>query len=300
LRTAKRITLAQIDTVVFEFASVLRRLQEAKDLPLLDELLSSTLTCSPPQLPFQLFDLIHKIKESEILRSHILATLGSRTKQLILIGNKRQLRPKVNNCRHSVEKGEGCDLNRSIFERLVWEDFPHQILNEQQCMRPELSSLIRQLTYPALVDASKTLDRPDLRGFQDNVIFVNHTYPEQDIPKLADRKDTNSSSKQNTFEADMVLKCVHYLGQQGYRQENFMVLDPYLAQLHLLRDLLSRENEPILNDHDFYDLGRAGLVPAVSPQLSRRPIRIATIGKSHSSHYFISRSLHVFSTLHKS
>jgi AAA domain len=271
-----------------------------KDLPLLDELLSSTSTCSPPQLPFQLFDLIHKIKESGILGSHILAALGSRTKQLILLGDNRQLRPKVNNCRLSLEKGEGCDLNRSFFEKLVWEGFPHQILNEQHCMRPELSSLIRQLTYPALVDASKTLDRLDLRGFQDNVIFVNHTYPEEDIPQLAYQKDMSSSSKQNTFEADMVLKCARYLGQQGYGQENFVVLTPYLAQLHLLQDLLSRENELILNDHDFYDLGRAGLVPAVSAELSRRPIRIATIGKSHSSHYFISRSLHVLDTLHKS
>ena len=215
----------------------------------------------------------------EILESHIITALGSRTKQLILIGDHKQLRPKVNNHRLSVEKGERYDLNRSLFERLVLKGFPHQTLAEQHCMRPEISSLIRQLTYPDLVNAPKTLGRPNLRGFRDNVVFVNHTHPEDDMPHLADRKDMSFSSKQNTFEGDMVLKCVRYLGQQGYGQEKIVVLTPYLAQLHLLRNLLSKENDPILNDLDSYDLVRAGLLSAASARLSRRPIRIATIGK---------------------
>jgi len=216
----------------------------------------------------------------EILESHIITALGSRTKQLILIGDHKQLRPKVNNHLLTIEKGRGYDLNRSLFERLVLKGFPHQTLTEQHRMRPEISSLIRQLTYPNLVDAPKTLGRPDLRGFRDNVVFVNHNNPEDDIPRLADRNDMSSSSKQNTFEGHMILKCVRYLGQQGYGQEKVVVLTPYLAQLHLLRELLSRENDPILNDLDSYDLVRAGLLPAASARLSRRPIRIATIGKN--------------------
>ncbi len=216
----------------------------------------------------------------EILESHIITAPGSRTKQLILVGDHKQLRPKVNNHLLSVEKGGGYDLNRSLFERLVLKGFPHQTLTEQHRMRPEISSLIRQLTYPDLVDAPNTLGRPDLRGFRDNIVFVNHTYPEDDIPHLTDRKDMSSSSKQNTFEGDMVLKCVRYLGQQGYGQEKVVLLTPYLAQLHLLRELLSKENDPILNDLDSYDLVRAGLLPAASARLSRRPIRIATIGKN--------------------
>ncbi len=99
------------------------------------------------------------------------------------------------------------------------------------------------------------------------------------MPQVADRRDMSSSSKRNTFEGDMVLKCVRYLGQQGYGQDKIVVLTPYLAQLYLLRDLLSKENDPILNDLDSYDLVRAGLLPAASARLSRRPIRIATIGK---------------------
>jgi len=231
-------------------------------------------------------DVLLVEEAGEILESHIITALGCRTKQLILIGDHKQLRPKVNNHRLSVEKGEGYDLNRSLFERLVVKGFPHQTLTEQHRMRPEISSLIRQLTYPDLVDARKTLSRPNLCGFRDNILFVNHTYPEDNMPQVSDRRDMSSSSKRNTFEGDMVLKCVRYLGQQGYGQNKIVVLTPYLAQLHLLRELFSKENDPILNDLDSYDLVRAGLLPAASARLSRRPIRIATIGRHEFPAWF--------------
>jgi hypothetical protein len=64
LRSAKQITLVQINTAVFACAPVLKRLQEAKELPLLDELLSSCSTNSPLHSPPQLIDLICKIREN--------------------------------------------------------------------------------------------------------------------------------------------------------------------------------------------------------------------------------------------
>lgn len=224
-------------------------------------------------------DVLLVEEAGEILESHILTALGPHTKQMILIGDHKQLRPKVNNYRLSVEKGEGYDLNRSLFERLVLKGFPHQILTKQHRMRPEISSFVREMTYPDLLDAPKTLNRPDLRGFQDNVVFVNHNHLEDDLPQVAELGDVGSS-KQNSFEASMVLKCVRYLAQQGYGQDKIVVLTPYLGQLHLLRGLLSKDNDPILNDLDSYDLVRAGLLPAASARLSKRPIRLATIGKN--------------------
>lgn len=223
------------------------------------------------------------VEAGEILESHILTALGPKTQQLVLIGDHKQLRPKVNN-HLSVERGEGYDLNRSLFERLILKGYPHQTLLTQHRMRPEISSLVRSLTYPDLVDAPKTLGRPDLRGFQDNLIFVNHTRPEDENREIASEKDmTSLSSKRNLFEAEMVLKCVRYLAQQGYGTEKIVVLTPYLGQLQLLRTVLSKENDPILNDLDSYDLVRAGLMPAASAKLSKRPIKLSTIGKRHYS-----------------
>ncbi|MCJ1427130.1 hypothetical protein MMC29_005033 [Sticta canariensis] len=223
-------------------------------------------------------DVLLVEEAGEILESHILTALGPETEQMILIGDHRQLRPKVNNYRLSVEKGEGYDLNRSLFERLMIRGYPHQTLMQQHRMRPEISSLVRVLTYPNLVDAPKTRGRDNLRGFQDNVIFLDHSHLEDNNPEIANQKDMSSfSSKRNTFEAEMVLQCVRYLAQQGYGTEQIVVLTPYLGQLQLLQKLLSKNNDPILNDLDSYDLVRAGLLPAATAKLSKNPINLSTI-----------------------
>jgi hypothetical protein len=215
----------------------------------------------------------------EILESHILTAMTPATKQLILIGDHKQLRPKVNNYLLTAEKGEGYDLNISMFERLVRAGVPHTTLNKQHRMRPQISALVRSLTYPELEDAEKTRGRPDLRGFQDNVIFVSHTRPELNADRIADRRDEGAkTSKENAYEADMVLKCVRYLGQQGYGTGDIVILTPYLGQLSLLTKTLSVENDPILNDLDSYELIRAGLLSPAGANVSKRKLRISTIG----------------------
>jgi AAA domain len=216
----------------------------------------------------------------EILESHVLTAMSPDTKQLALIGDHKQLRPKINNYALTVEKGGGYDLNRSLFERLVLAGYPHTTLTNQHRMCPEISALVRHLTYPDLLDDKKTLTRPSPRGLQDRVIFFNHDHPEDDAVQIADRRDEGAkASKRNVFEVEIVVKVVRYLAQQGYGTNKLVVLTPYLGQLHLLRGRLSDENDPILNDLDSFDLVRAGLLSRASAQLAKRPIRISTIGK---------------------
>ena len=219
-------------------------------------------------------DVLLVEEAGEILESHILTALGPETKQMVLIGDHKQLRPKVH-WDLSVENGDGYDLNRSLFERLVLKGYPHHVLSQQHRMRPEISALARQLTYPDLVDAPKTQGRPDLRGFQDNLIFVNHS--EEELEPSENQPSAGFASRQNQFEASMALKCVRYLGQQGYRTDNIVILTPYLGQLGLLLDELSKENDAILNDLDSHDLVRAGLMPAATADVNKPPIKIATI-----------------------
>ncbi|KAJ7494732.1 P-loop containing nucleoside triphosphate hydrolase protein [Mycena galericulata] len=198
----------------------------------------------------------------EILESHVLTAIGQATDQLILIGDHQQLRPKVNNYSLTVEKGDGFELNRSLFERLVLRGYPHHTLTQQHRMRPEISDLVRQLTYPNLIDAGSTHNRPIIKGLRDVIVFINHTCPEDELREVSDRRDMgSSSSKQNTFEVEMVLKIVRYLGQQGYGSDQLVVLTPYLGQLSLLKTSLARENDPLLNDLDLQELIKAGLQP---------------------------------------
>ncbi|KAF2813185.1 P-loop containing nucleoside triphosphate hydrolase protein [Mytilinidion resinicola] len=214
----------------------------------------------------------------EILESHVLTAMTPNSKQLILIGDHKQLRPKVNNYALTVEKGDDYNLNQSLFERLVLSGANHETLSLQHRMCPEISSLVRQMTYPELEDAPKTQNRPPLKGFQDRVMFITHDYPELNAGRIAERRDEGSQvSKENIYEVDMVLRCVRYLGQQGYGTGDIVVLTPYLGQLQLLRTKLGEENDPILNDLDSYDLVRAGLLPPASAGVSKRTIKISTI-----------------------
>lgn len=170
-------------------------------------------------------------------------------------------------------------MNLSLFERLVLKQYPHKTLSEQYCMRPEIAALVRELTYPDLVDAATTHNRPSLRGVRDDLVFITHAHPEDEMAKISDRSDMSSkSSKTNRYEVEMVLKVVKYLGQQGYGTEKIVILTPYLGQLQELRTALAKDNDPVLNDLDSYDLVRAGLVPAATANTAKKTIRLATIG----------------------
>lgn len=216
----------------------------------------------------------------EILESHVLTAMNSKTKQLILIGDHKQLRPKIDNYALTVEKGDGYDLNRSLFERLVLAGYPHTTLSKQHRMCPEISALIKRLTYPDLQDDPKTMNHPFPRGLQDRVIFIDHEHPEDNFMEISDRCNEGAKgSKKNLFEVEIVLKIVRYLGQQGYGTDKLVVLTPYLGQLQLLRECLSKENDPVLNDLDSHDLVKAGLLTQASAKHSKRKICISTIGQ---------------------
>jgi hypothetical protein len=196
----------------------------------------------------------------------------------------RQLRPKVNNYLLTVEKDAGYNLNRSLFERLVLKGYPHETLSQQHRMRPEISELVRHLMYPDLTDAPKTHNRPNLRGVRDNVVFIHHARPEDTLQEMRQDEEPGDvdigrkSSKTNTYEVQMVLQILRYLGQNGYGTDKTVLLTPYLGQLRALQKALQATNDPILNDLDNADLVRAGLVSEAAANVTKSPIRLATIG----------------------
>ncbi|KAG1880008.1 AAA domain-containing protein [Suillus subluteus] len=221
-------------------------------------------------------DVLLVEEAGEILESHVLTILGQNTSQMILIGDHKQLRP---NYKLTVEKGDGFELDRSLFERLVLEGFPRETLTVQHRMRPEISAFIKKLTstYPDLTDAPKTRGRDDIRGVRNNIIFIEHTHLEDNNSRISDKDDEASSGlKQNTYEVEMIWKIARYLAQQGYGTERLVVLTPYLGQLSKLQDAMKRDNDPVLNDLDSHDLIRAGLM-SPAEKTSKKRIGLATI-----------------------
>ena len=64
-------------------------------------------------------DVVIVEEAGEILEAHVLTSLTASTKQLILIGDHLQLRPKVECHDLTVVANKGYSLDKSMFERLV-------------------------------------------------------------------------------------------------------------------------------------------------------------------------------------
>ncbi|GFH25752.1 NFX1-type zinc finger-containing protein 1 [Haematococcus lacustris] len=199
----------------------------------------------------------------ELLEAHVLTSLSTKTKHLVLIGDHKQLRPKVESYSLQKESGRGYDLNVSLFERLVLSGFPHASLAVQHRMHPDISRLVRP-TYPALHDHPSVAQHPAVKGLgQHRVVFIHHEVPE-------DGEDSNSGwhaskvqqSKVNSHEVGMVRAVVTYLLQQGYAKEQLVVLTPYLGQLLELKQALAKEMGAAVDEMDMADLRKA-----VLPQL---------------------------------
>ncbi|KAG9497512.1 hypothetical protein J7337_010373 [Fusarium musae] len=223
-------------------------------------------------------DVILVEEAGEILEAHIITAMSASVKQLILIGDHKQLRPKVGNYLLTKEKGEGYDLNVSLFERLVIQGRHFTALEEQHRSHPDISQYPRMLAYPELKDVPSTSDRQLIRGLKSRVTFVHHERPEDTMDDVAERRDpTAKATKRNPYEAMMVLRMVRYLSQNGYKTENMVVLTPYLGQLFLLKETLRKEMDPWLNDVDNHDLVRAGLVTQAAAKVNKKPLRLSTI-----------------------
>ncbi|GAO16373.1 hypothetical protein UVI_02049720 [Ustilaginoidea virens] len=220
-------------------------------------------------------DLVLVEEAGEILEAHIVTALGPSVKKLVLIGDHKQLRPKVNSYDLTVEKGDGYNLNVSLFERLIQQGHAYTTLREQHRSHPDISHFTRRLAYEHLQDHPKTSERQKIRGLKGRVIFVHHEHQED---KLSDGGESaRGESKKNLFEAKMVLKTVRYLGQQGYKSKNMVVLTPYLGQLSLLKSQLSTTHDPWLDDLDSNNLVQAGLMTEATAQLNKEPLRLSTI-----------------------
>ena len=147
-------------------------------------------------------------------------------------------------------------------------------------MRPQISALVRSLTYPDLVDSKNVKNRPHLAGIQADVIFVDHRVSE-DAALAA--MSSSQQSHINTFEAKMVACILRHLLLQGYKASQIVVLTPYLGQLQVLRNELPRVIKEIrvdFGDLDFEDLEKIVGEDAESIYLHTKKsesIRVATI-----------------------
>lgn len=170
----------------------------------------------------------------ELLESQVLSCLHPNLQHLIMIGDEKQLRPKVNS--YNLEKEY--DFAISLFERLIMGGVSKVSLNVQLRMRPEISNLTKQFYSDVNIkDHPRVLKYPNIAGIKENVLFMMHTHPEKE----------DLRSKINIFESNMVTNFVMYLlKQKVYTEKNITILTPYKGQVYQIRSDI-RKCKSILN-----------------------------------------------------
>eukprot|EP00918_Siedleckia_nematoides_P020910 GHVU01044756.1.p2 GENE.GHVU01044756.1~~GHVU01044756.1.p2 ORF type:complete len:483 (+),score=75.41 GHVU01044756.1:1960-3408(+) len=222
-------------------------------------------------------DVVMLEEAGEILEAHVLASLTETVKSLIMLGDHKQLRPKIENFALSAQHPVNpFALNVSLFERQVLGGAAFETLLQQHRMRAEIAAFPRTLTYPTLSDAPGVSSRRALEGVpsNSNVVFVDHAMEEGEDEKGRRQMEDGGLSKVNRHEVQWVCAIVKYLLRSyNYNAEDIVVLTPYLGQLVLLRHALGAR----LGDRDARELVEAGLEEDGGGKDDLRAIRVATV-----------------------
>ena len=175
------------------------------------------------------FDVVIVEEAAEILESQLVAAIPPTCRQLILVGDHLQLRPKIEN--HLL--GKQLNFDRSMFERLLLhklhdERFPQKTLTLQNRMRDDFLCLLRP-HYPDLKsNLVRVSQNEQLSCVTKPMYFLR-------MRSLSETESEIGRSKTNRDEADMILAFIAHILHEGYEQSDVTVLASYNGQVSFLR-----------------------------------------------------------------
>ena len=175
------------------------------------------------------FETIIIEEAAEVLESHVLSLLTKNTKQLILIGDHKQLKPKP----YNYEIETKYNFNVSMFERLINNNIPYSVLKYQRRMKPKFADFVRIIygeeTY---IDHEDVKNKEDVKGMEKDMYIITHNSLENENEGL--------KSKQNDYEAKYLTKLCQYLLKQGYKNDQITILTFYIGQVFLIKKYMKK------------------------------------------------------------
>ena len=161
---------------------------------------------------------------AEVLEADLLAALTPGLQHLILIGDHKQLRPKVDT--YSLKADYSFDV--SMMERLIGNQLPFTTLAMQNRMRPEFSQLLRDI-YPDLQDnLARVLQHQPAEAVMKSMLFWSHRHVEQ-----------SGRSISNLEEARRAVFLAEFLMASGIEAKQITILAAYQGQVTQIRNLIS-------------------------------------------------------------
>ena len=177
------------------------------------------------------FEIVIIEEAAEVLESHILSLLTKHTRQLILIGDHKQLRPKPYNYELEIKYNFGI----SMFERLINNGIPYSSLKYQRRMKPIFADFVR-IIYGAseYLDYEDVKNKEKVKGVEKDMFIIKHHELETENEGL--------KSKVNEYEAKYLSNLCAYLLLQGYEKGQIVILTFYVGQVLAIRKQLKQLN----------------------------------------------------------
>ncbi|CUE74577.1 Hypothetical protein, putative [Bodo saltans] len=172
---------------------------------------------------------------AEVLECQVLSCLPDSVEHLILVGDHKQLQPKVE---QEMILGRKKHLSVSLMERLVRIDAPYVTLTTQRRMHPEISFFTKDYykypTHPKdkavdVVDHPSTTLREVPKGVADDrrIIFVAH---DGSTPSQCEQENPGLKSKFNSYEAELAVAIAEWLIRHNPTM-SVTILAPYSGQV---------------------------------------------------------------------
>ena len=169
---------------------------------------------------------------AEILEARLICTLTEHTKHLIMIGDHRQLKPRMNNVQLERQR-----LNLSLFERLITQNVGFVQLQNQRRMRPAISRYIRNIYDSGYDDFYEEKHFEKVKGIRGNVLFIQ-------MLEGTESEENSTKSKLNKPEAYFAARLCSYILSRGQFQHNqITILTMYLGQKKFIRGLIKKKPE---------------------------------------------------------
>ncbi|MEM7298745.1 MAG: DEAD/DEAH box helicase, partial [Bacteroidota bacterium] len=168
-------------------------------------------------------DIVIVEEAAEVLEPQLLASIGTWTKYMLMIGDHQQLRPPVD--AYNLRKNFNFDL--SMMERLIKNNMAYSTLKMQNRQRLEFAELLYDI-YPGLqTNHQRVQNNAAATCLNKSSYFWHHTSEEK-----KDRSVTNPE------EAKRAVKLALFLVQQGYKPNQITILATYRGQTALIRRML--------------------------------------------------------------
>ena len=171
------------------------------------------------------------VEAAELLEAPTLVAFTPAIRQVLLFGDRQQIRP------HTAVKrlAQQFRMAVTLFERLLQARIEHAHMPVQHRMAPALSPLLSHF-YPTMRDHPHVLAYPRVAGIERPIFLIKHAKPEATEP--------TSRSRCHPHEAKFAAQLAAYLLRQGYMPSQLTILAPYCGQLIVVRRELQLLSTP--------------------------------------------------------